>query len=144
MKTAFNIIMLLSLILITRAFADSPTGNYFKGFDRHCPGVPLAESTATKCNLITFAKAEEELEAIYNNLQTKADREQKKYLTASHNAWLELRKSQCNLVKTYYTGVAYNKWTSSCKAEMTINRIRELKQLGTGISWVKLNEQTMQ
>ena len=138
MTQAINIIIWIVTLpfLSTIAFADDPTGGYFEGYQADCTEIrEHAESNVVNCNMITLKKATEALDNVYNDLIKHADKEQKKYLEDMQLAWESMKEAQCNLVKTYYVGVSYEKWTSHCQAVMTIRRVKELEQLGTGIMW---------
>ncbi|KEI69466.1 lysozyme inhibitor LprI family protein [Endozoicomonas elysicola] len=126
----------LLLLLSPAVFADDPAGGYFEGYQADCAEIQAhAESNIVNCNMITLKKATNALDNVYNDLIKHADKEQKKYLQDMQLAWERMKEAQCNLVKTYYVGVSYEKWTSHCQAVMTIRRVKELEQLGTGIMW---------
>ena len=136
MTQAINIIIWIVTLpfLSTIAFADDPTGGYFEGYQTDCTEIrEHAKSNVINCNMITLKKATEALDNVYNDLIKHADKAQKKYLEDMQQAWESMKEAQCNLVKTYYVGVAYEKWTSHCQAVMTIRRVKELEQLGTGM-----------
>ncbi len=128
--------ILILPFLFTTAFADDPTGGYFEGYESDCSEIKQhAESNVVNCNMITLKKANEALDNVYNDLIKQADKDQKTYLEDMQAAWASMKEAQCNLVKTYYVGVTYDKWASHCQAVMTIRRVKELEQLGTGIMW---------
>ncbi len=128
--------ILILPFLFNTAFADDPTGGYFEGYQSDCAEIKEhAESNVVNCNMITLKKANESLDNVYNDLIKQADKDQKTYLEDMQAAWESMKEAQCNLVKTYYVGVTYEKWTSHCQAVMTIRRVKELEQLGTGIMW---------
>jgi len=129
------LVIFLSGSVSTRA--DSPTGNYFSGTEVSCPGIPgSAEATVIACNKIAYKDADRELNAAYRKLVAAADNNEKKFLQDMQRAWIKLKDAQCGLVESYYAGAQFpEKWRTECEAIMTIRRVKELKELGTGIEW---------
>lgn len=118
------------------AQADDPTGGYFDGTEVQCPGVPTGtESDVVPCNQAAFLKADRDLNTVYEQLMKQANAREKEYLQEMQSAWIKLKKAQCGLNQYYHRQTAPKKWESYCEAVMTIRRVQELKELGTGISW---------
>lgn len=129
-------LLVLGMATAQQVRADDPTGGYFDGTEIRCPGIPQAEATVTQCYRMAYQKADNELNAVYNQLMQKADSRQKDYLTDMQLAWIKLRDTQCSLAAYYYRNARFSdKWKSQCEAVMTIRRVQELRLLGTGISW---------
>jgi len=128
-------ILMLSLLPVA-VMADSPTGDYFSGTEINCPGIEFAESNVIACNKMAYETADKELNLLYGKLMKAADENEKTLLKNMQRAWLKFKDAQCSLVESYYADSPQSeKWTTQCAAIMTIRRVNELKELGTGIDW---------
>lgn len=131
--------IIFSFFLVVFSFessADSPVGSFLSGTEINCPGVIFAESTVITCNEIAYKNADLELNAVYKKLVSSADENEKIILRDIQRAWIALKNAQCDLVEHYYSTARHTmKWTTKCNAVMTIRRVEELKQLGSGIDW---------
>ena len=138
----FNLVMPVLGILVLEmstgrvSRADDPTDGYFDNTAVECPDIPRPEFNIITCNQTAHEKADRELNELYQELITKADATEKKYLQEMQLAWIKLKEAQCGLTKYYYRDAHFSdKWTTKCEAVMTIRRVQELKALGTGINW---------
>lgn|GEM_PF-5165482 len=117
------------------AHADDPTGTYFDGDPIECPGS-TSEVQYNRCVSAALQKADLDLNALYKRLTAAADANEKRYLQDMQLAWIKLKDAQCKLVRAYHEGAANpGPWQTRCEAMMTIRRVHELGQLGTGILW---------
>lgn len=117
------------------AWADDSSGGYLDGVTIPCPGAS-SEVAFAKCTRAALERADRELNAVYQQLSAAADRESAAHLRNMQRAWIQLRDAQCGLVLYYHRDAAQPwRWKTHCEAVMTIRRVTELKQLGTGIRW---------
>lgn len=129
------VLVLINLCCVAAAEANDPTGGYFNGTEIECPGIERSEATVISCNKAAYQKADKELNAVYSELVSAADKKEKTMLRDMQRAWVALKNTQCALAGYYHRTVTAEKWTSECEAIMTIRRVQELKALGTGIKW---------
>ncbi|MDD7805338.1 MAG: hypothetical protein PUP46_07235 [Endozoicomonas sp. (ex Botrylloides leachii)] len=131
----FNGYFLLSLFITTFSFADDPCGGYFADYELKCPKYNKkhdgmwAEASVIPCNIETLEVDNIELNKLLEELKKHGNPKQKAILDEMHAAWEALKIAQSALVRTYYEGVTYEKWTTGSEVAMTQARIKELKQL---------------
>lgn len=115
--------------------ADEPTGGYFD--DTQIPCVDASsEVSRGRCHRDALMRADQELNALYQELLSLADEGQEQQLRRMQRAWIALKEAQCAFVVDYHGGAANpGKFGTYCEAVMTIRRVRELQQLGTGLLW---------
>ena len=130
-----------NLAIASTALADDPSGGYFDGIEIQCPNTQGGSGTTASesaCYQEALQNAEYELNEVYQGLMQQADEQEKDYLQKMQSAWITLKESQCSLIHYYYRDARLNdRFKLHCQAAMTIRRVQELKQLGTGISWSK-------
>jgi uncharacterized protein YecT (DUF1311 family) len=131
-----KVLMWLSVMcMISAARADDPTGGFFDDTAIPCPGAS-SEVAWGQCNHDALARADRELNALYQQLIALADDNQQAHLREMQRAWIKLRDAQCAFVVDYHAGAANpGKFGTHCAAVMTIRRAWELQQLGTGLAW---------
>ena len=78
-----------------------------------------------------FKKADKELNIVYNKLKNKLQPLDKKALKVSQKDWLKFRDSNCNFISKENSegGVIANKMKIDCLTQMTLERVKELKEL---------------
>jgi uncharacterized protein YecT (DUF1311 family) len=134
-KPMLPLFLAFALLIATAANADDPTGTYFDGDPIDCPGA-TSEVQYNRCASAALQKADLELNALYKRLMAAADADEKRHLQDMQLAWIKLKDAQCRLVRAYHEGAANPEpWKTRCEAMMTMRRVRELTQLGTGILW---------
>jgi uncharacterized protein YecT (DUF1311 family) len=128
-------LILIFLALASTAGADDPTGRYFKGTLINCYSK-TSEVEIDTCAAAALEKADGELSNLIKLLISGADEDEEAYLRNMQQAWMKLRDSQCGLVVSYHRGVASpRRWKTRCEAAMTMRRVDEMQELGTGILW---------
>jgi uncharacterized protein YecT (DUF1311 family) len=121
--------------MTTSVSADEPAGTFLKGTPIACPGA-TSEVAWSKCHRDALTHADRELNALYQQLTSIANENQQSHLRKMQRGWIMLRDAQCAFVVDYHDGAANpGKFGTHCKAVMTIRRVQELEQLGTGLLW---------
>jgi len=78
-----------------------------------------------------FAKADKELNTVYNQLKSKLEPEDKKALVNAQKAWLTFRDLNCKFVSKEDSegGAIATKMKVDCLTQSTLERVKELKEL---------------
>ncbi|MCB1598660.1 MAG: lysozyme inhibitor LprI family protein [Lysobacterales bacterium] len=117
------------------AQADEPTGTFFDGTVIPCPSA-TSQVQWGECHHQALQRADRELNVLYGKLMAIADEKQKRHLRSMQQAWIQLKLAQCAFVVDYHDGAAHpSQFGTYCEAVLTIRRLRELEQLGTGLLW---------
>jgi uncharacterized protein YecT (DUF1311 family) len=126
------VLALSALFLTDTVHADDPTGNYFPEDSTGCY-VKSTEVETNNCIFDALQNADSELNALFKRLVLRSNDAQKKHLKAMQRAWIALRDATCAFDSDYYPGMSA--WPTRCQAALTVQRVKDLRELGTGLLW---------
>ena len=119
----------LALFVLSSCLAA--TGAHAAGSPRSgadCAGLDLGQMDVNACAYQAFEKTDRELNALYGRLVKQEDPESLKQLQAAQRAWLQFRDLECVYESPDAPGSLGPFETANCKAELTKERILDLKR----------------
>ncbi len=93
-----------------------------------CDSPNLTQVDMNACAYQAFLKADRELNTLYGQLVKQEDAASVKQLQAAQRAWLQFRDLECVYETPDVGGSLAPTETASCKAELTKERILDLKR----------------
>jgi uncharacterized protein YecT (DUF1311 family) len=93
-----------------------------------CDGADLAQVDMTACAYQAFQAQDRELNALYGRLVRQEDAASLRQLQAAQRAWLQFRDLECAYETPDAGGSLAPMETASCQAELTKERILDLKR----------------
>ena len=123
MRCRLAAVALAAIVLATGARAAPATST---GDDCERPNLTQVDINA--CAYQAFMKADRQLNTVYAQLVKQEDPESLKQLQAAQRAWLQFRDLEC-IYETPDAGGSLAPFeTASCKAELTKERVLDLKR----------------
>jgi uncharacterized protein YecT (DUF1311 family) len=116
-------LVVASFFLATGAHAASSSAS---GAD--CGGPDLTQADMNACAWQAFLQADRELNALYGQLAKQEHAASAKQLQAAQRAWLQFRDLECVYETPDVGGSLAPLETAGCKAELTKERILDLKR----------------
>jgi len=138
MRTFFRVFVALACFGFQVAFAymgyNLDGWDYSESFDRKCFDKGQGQIGVNQCMSDSFSKHDEELNALYRHLvSVLADADT---LRNSQKAWLKHRDFECNLRLSGIDekGSMWRFQVDSCRLDMTLKRIKDLKHLESNLN----------
>ena len=123
LRLRFAAFAVSSCLLAAGAHAATPPGS---GPD--CSASNLTQMDMNACAFQAFQKQDRELNALYGQLVKQEDPASLKQLQAAQRAWLQFRDIECLYETPDAGGSLAPTETAACKAELTKERILDLKR----------------